>query len=195
MNKKLTGLLITGLLTLALATPLVVSAANNDGMENCHRGKSAVFSQMTQDQRQELSTELQPYRYQLLEIKSQMYQKFVEHGILTQEQVDTRINQMKTNIENPQRHQGHHDFKQNRGQFTPEQKEKIQAINSELKPYQYQMLEVRKQMLQKLVERNIITQEQADNRIATMKDKIDNGKMGEGHQGRGPHSMNCQMNR
>lgn len=73
--------------------------------------------------------------------------------------------------------------------FTDAQKEELAKLH-------YQMLDLRKQMLQKYVEAGAITQEQADSRISAMKSDLDaavkDGKvgMGMGRMGRGPgHGM------
>lgn len=52
-----------------------------------------------------------------------------------------------------------------------------------------QMFEVRKQVIQKQVEFGNLTQEQANERIAWMQERIDQGFAGPGMMGRGPGMM------
>lgn len=81
---------------------------------------------------------------------------------------------------------------QGRQGFGPQQWQQVNFTDvqkAELAKLQYQMVDLRKQMLQKYVEAGAITQEQADTRIAAMKADLDkavkDGRVGMG-MGMGP---------
>lgn len=73
----------------------------------------------------------------------------------------------------------------------------------EMEPLYNQMFETKKQMLQKYVEFGRLTQEQADQRLSWMKDRMENrmqygacpgqGMRGYGHKGRGPWQQQPQQ--
>lgn len=63
----------------------------------------------------------------------------------------------------------------NQANLTDAQKEELAPLIAQMKDLRTQMFEVRKQMIQKQVEFGNLTQEQADQRITRMQQRIDQG--------------------
>ncbi len=164
--KKITIFAVVGLLILAFAASIVGAAAPEGRLQ-----KNKV--QLTDQQKQDL----QPLYTKMVEIRKQIVQKYVELGVLTQEQADQRIAWMN---KAPGEKRG------TRPQMGPRPQINLtDTQKQELKPLFLQSLEVRKQMMNKFVEFGKMTQEQADRRYEAMKSRIENGQFnGIGHHGR-----------
>ncbi|WP_425060523.1 hypothetical protein SCACP_12460 [Sporomusa carbonis] len=79
-------------------------------------------------------------------------------------------------------------FALNQANLTDAQKQELAPLFNQMNDLRKQMFEVRKQVIQKQVEFGNLTQEQADQRIAWMKERLENG-FGPGMMGRGPGMM------
>jgi len=81
-------------------------------------------------------------------------------------------------------------FAQNRANLTDAQKQELAPMFSQMTDLRKQMFEVQKQIIQKQVSFGNLTQEQADQRITWMQQRIDQGfSGGPGMMGRGPGMM------
>lgn len=79
-------------------------------------------------------------------------------------------------------------FARNQANLTDAQKQELAPLFNQMTDLRKQMFEVRKQVIQKQVEFGNLTQEQADQRIAWMKERLENNA-GPGMMGRGPGMM------
>ncbi|MEN6414002.1 MAG: DUF2680 domain-containing protein [Veillonellales bacterium] len=80
-------------------------------------------------------------------------------------------------------------FACNQANLTDEQKQELAPLFNQMTDLRKQMFEVKKQVIQKQVEFGNLTQEQADQRIAWMKERIDQGFPGPGMMNKGPGMM------
>lgn len=80
-------------------------------------------------------------------------------------------------------------FARNQANLTDAQKQELAPQFNQMTDLRKQMFEVRKQVIQKQVEFGNLTQEQADQRIVWMQERIDQGFAGSGMMGRGPGMM------
>ena len=80
-------------------------------------------------------------------------------------------------------------FAQNQVNLTDAQKQELAPMLNQMNDLRKQMFEVQKQIVQKQVSFGNLTQEQADQRIALMQQRIDQGFSGPGMMGRGPGMM------
>ena len=83
--------------------------------------------------------------------------------------------------------QGFSPFRQ--ANLTEAQKEELAPYFTQMTDLRKQMFEVRKQVIQKQVEFGNLTQEQADQCISRMQERIDQGFTGPGGMGRGAGRM------
>jgi hypothetical protein len=79
-------------------------------------------------------------------------------------------------------------FARNQANLTDAQKQELAPLFNQMNDLSKQMVEVRKQVIQKQVEFGNLTQEQADQRIAWMQERMEQG-FGPGMMGRGPGMM------
>jgi peptidoglycan hydrolase CwlO-like protein len=80
-------------------------------------------------------------------------------------------------------------FAQSRANLTDAQKQELVPLFNQMTDLRKQMFEVQKQVIQKQVSFGNLTQEQADQRITWMQQRIDQGFSGTGIMGRGPGMM------
>ena len=91
--KKITIFAVVGLLVLAIAAGVVLAAPGQGRQgQGLQQWQSVSFTDAQKD-------ELGKLHYQMLDLRKQMMQKYVEAGALTQEQADTRIAAMKANLD------------------------------------------------------------------------------------------------
>lgn len=76
-------------------------------------------------------------------------------------------------------------FACNQANLTDAQKEELTPLLNQMNDLHKQMFEVQKQMVQKQVEFGNLTQEQADQHIGWMQERMENG-FGPGMRGKGP---------
>lgn len=87
-----------------------------------------------------------------------------------------------------------HPFWGSQAKLTDAQKAEMTPYFDKMKDLRLQMFEVRKEMIQKQVEFGNITQEEADQHIARMQERMENGQQrGFGKMGRGPGANGCPM--
>lgn len=79
-------------------------------------------------------------------------------------------------------------FARNQANLTDAQRQELAPLFNQMNDIGKQMFEVRKQVIQKQVEFGNLTQEQAEQRIAWMKERLENNS-GPGMMGRGPGMM------
>jgi|GEM_PF-968975 len=77
-------------------------------------------------------------------------------------------------------------FGRNQVNLTETQKQELAPLLNQMTDLRKQMFEVQKQVIQKQVEFGNLTQEQADQRITRMNERIDQGFVGPGMMGKGP---------
>jgi hypothetical protein len=82
---------VVGLLILAVAAGVVMAAPGRMG-PGAGQWQSVTFTDAQKD-------DLARLHYQMLDLRKQMMQKYVEAGAITQEQSDTRIAAMKANLD------------------------------------------------------------------------------------------------
>lgn len=91
--KKFTIFALVGLLVLAVAAGVVLAAPGPGRLgQGPQQGPAVTF---TDAQKEDLAK----LHYQMLDLRKQMMQKYVEAGAFTQEQADTRIAAMKANLD------------------------------------------------------------------------------------------------
>ncbi len=90
---------------------------------------------------------------------------------------------------------GMHPFWGGQTNLTDTQKEEMAPYFAKMKDLGLQMMEVRKEMIQKQVGFGNMTQEEADQRITRMQERMEKGpgSMGSGRMGRGPGGNGCPM--
>lgn len=87
-----------------------------------------------------------------------------------------------------------HPFWGNQANLTDAQKGEMAPYFDKMKDLRQQMVEVRKEMIQKQVGFGYITQEEADQHIARMQERMEKGPgRGFGKMGRGPGGNGCPM--
>ena len=79
-------------------------------------------------------------------------------------------------------------FTRNQTNLTDAQNQELAPLFNQMKDLSTQMVEVRKQVIQKQVKFGNLTQEQADQHIAWMQERMEQG-FGPGMMGRGPDMM------
>ncbi|KYZ76583.1 hypothetical protein AXX12_09135 [Anaerosporomusa subterranea] len=89
--KKFALFAVVGLLVLAVAAGVVMAAPGNMG-PGAKQWQSVTFTDAQKD-------ELAKLHYQMLDLRKQMMQKYVEAGAISQEQADSRIATMKTHLD------------------------------------------------------------------------------------------------
>jgi Spy/CpxP family protein refolding chaperone len=89
--RRLALLSVVGLLVLAVAAGVVMAGPGHMG-PGPQQWQSVTFTDAQKD-------ELAKLHYQMLDLRKQMMQTYVEAGALTQEQADTRIAAMKANLD------------------------------------------------------------------------------------------------
>ncbi len=96
---------------------------------------------------------------------------------------------------------GRMPFAGGQNNYTDAQKAEMAPYFSKMNDLHLQMIEVRKEMIQKQVSFGYLTQEQADQHIARMQERIEQGQgsgnmmgRGFGKMGRGPSGNGCPFN-
>lgn len=89
--KKFTLFAVVGLLVLAVAAGVVMAAPGNMG-PGPQQWQSVTFTDAQKN-------ELAKLHYQMLDLRKQMMQQYVEAGAITQDQADTRTAAMKANLD------------------------------------------------------------------------------------------------
>ncbi len=87
-----------------------------------------------------------------------------------------------------------HSFWGSQAKLTDAQKAEMTPYFDKMKDLRLQMFEVKKEMMQKQVEFGNITQEEADQHITRMQERMEKGpERGFGKMGRGPGGNGCPM--